>query len=559
MLNLIVLSLIAPIVVFTLALVHTTDTKTVIAGGSLLATLILIRGLQTYLFMPSRNILSILAVNLLFGIAMLILMLFIQEDFGHANIISVGLLVILLSVVGYGEAKSIFAVKSVANSIKTETVDSDKAPTFKKGVTPVALSPKTVRNRMNKNMSDVPNSQYYKLGEIEAQYYRGKPVYIAPVEFDGFFKYYTAKKTVPGYFIIDATSVNAEPKFVKATMSYTNSSYFGRNAWRKIYQNYPTWLAANGSDPQLEVDDHGTPYYVQTAYKPVSLTHRINYSKLHVIAINATNGRLKLYDLKHLPNWIDEGITADVAESMNRAYGSYQGGWLNMHFGKTGVQLPTNSNVISTFDKQGNVQYFTDFTNPRSDADSALGYSMINARTGKLVYYKTHGIMDSDGATNNANNNYKAQQWEASMPVIYNINGRPTWVLSILDDTNAFRGYYYLDAADQSVHATGNSANDTIDAFRQALVANGTSAGNTSKVVKKTMTGIVDRAVVTTKGNEQVLLLTLQNSAVIYTINGNDYPTALLTRPGDHISMRAQVVSDKALGNSDHFLNQNLK
>ncbi|WP_367296787.1 hypothetical protein [Loigolactobacillus coryniformis] len=48
--------------------------------------------------------------------------------------------------------------------------------------------------------------------------------------------------------------------------------------------------------------------------------------------------------------------------------------------------MPTNNSVISTFDKQGKVLYVTDFTNPPSDADSALGYSMINTHTGKLMY-----------------------------------------------------------------------------------------------------------------------------------------------------------------------------
>ena len=33
---------------------------------------------------------------------------------------------------------------------------------------------------------------------------------------------------------------------------------------------------------------------------------------------------------------------------------------------------------------------------------------MINARTGKVTYYKAQGIMDSTGAKHNANQNYKA-------------------------------------------------------------------------------------------------------------------------------------------------------
>ena len=50
---------------------------------------------------------------------------------------------------------------------------------------------------------------------------------------------------------------------------------------------------------------------------------------------------------------------------------------------------------------------------------------MINARAGELTYYKANGIMDSSGAKSNANQNYKAQQWTANMPILYNVDGRP--------------------------------------------------------------------------------------------------------------------------------------
>lgn len=535
-------------------------------GIAVLIAMIIIKSIITYFYLSSRNTLSILGANLIWGAIMLAVMFMLTLGSDNRSTtmktqvrISGAVLLVILVLVGIGEAHSYFSVKPVANSIRSQKVDSQSAPTFKKGVTPVALSPKTVKNRMNKNMSDVPNSQYFQLGDIQAQYYQGKPVYIAPVEFDGFFKYYSAHQTVPGYFIIDATSVNAEPHFVKTKIKYTNTSYFNRNAWRRIYSQNPTWLAANGSRPQLEVDDNGTPYYVQTTYKSMALSHRINYSKLHVVALNAETGKTKLYELNHLPKWIDEGITTEVADSMNEAYGKYQRGFLNMYLSKTGIQLPTSDSVISTFDKQGNVQYFTDFTNPRSDADSALGYSMINARTGKLVYYKTHGIMDSDGAKANANNNYKAQQWQSSMPVIYNINGKPTWVLSILDDTNAFRGYYYIDASDQSVHATGDNANEAVENFRQALIDNGSNAGNTSQGKKKSISGKIDRAVITTKGSNQVLLFTLEGSNTIYTVDGEDYQKALLTRTGDEVKATAQVVNGKSIGNVTKFRNDNLK
>lgn len=39
---------------------------------------------------------------------------------------------------------------------------------------------------------------------------------------------------VPGYFIISATDINAQPEFVEKPIVYTPSAYFGKDAARKF-------------------------------------------------------------------------------------------------------------------------------------------------------------------------------------------------------------------------------------------------------------------------------------------------------------------------------------
>lgn len=567
MLYILLLSLIAPILVYLIFVFYDHVSKPVIKYGlALLVVLAIVYSFVIYFNLPSRNALSLLMVNFALGVITAAAMSALTVAFNERGLVvprlSAGLLLLILLVFIGGEWHSNFFLKPVAKSVNSTIQKSSKAPTFKKGVTPVALAPSTIKNRMNKNMSKVPNSQYYHLGEIQAQYYHGKPVYIAPVEFDTIFKYYSAGQSTPGYFIIDATSLSAEPRFVKTKLNYTNTSYFNRKAQRIMYRHYPEWLIADNSNPQLEIDENGTPYYVQTMYKPIPLSHRINYSKLHVVVMNAKTGKTKLYQLKNLPKWIDEGITTEVAHSMNTAFGEYQKGWISFTFIKNGVQRPTKENVISTFNNNGEVEYFNDFTNPRSEADSALGYSMINARTGKLTYYKTSGIMDSTGAAENANNNYKAQQWKAAMPVIYNISGHPTWVLSILDNTNAFRNYYYINAADQSIHATGDTANEALENYNQALIdGNASSASNTNSNSQKSLTGTVDRVTVTTSDSKSLLLFTLKDDTqhTIYTVQNDDYKSAALTQAGDKVSFKVQIQNNKAVGYVTSFKNSNLK
>ena len=308
----------------------------------------------------------------------------------------------------------------------------------------------------------------------------------------------------------------------------------------------------------MEIDDNGNPYWVQTIYKPEFFSHRINYSELHVAVLDAKTGDVKVYSVDSMPKFIDEGITTEAANQMNWNFGKYKYGYWN--WSKTGVMKPTGNGVedgvTSVFNRDGSISYFTDFTTDKTGSDSALGYSMINARTGKLTFYRANNIMDSDGAKNNANQDYKAQQWKAYMPILYNVNSHPTWVMTILDSTHAIRGYYYLDASDQSVYGTGSTPTSALDAFRQALVNNGSAVGNTNSAKTKAVKGTVDRVAVVSSQNK--VMFTLKGSKTIYTVNTNDFNFANLVRPNDKVVFKASIVDGKSIGNVSKFKDKNL-
>ena len=66
---------------------------------------------------------------------------------------------------------------------------------------------------------------------------KGEYVYIAPVEFSGFFKWMNGG-TTPGYFIMSATDSADNPKFIKE-MKYVPSAYLNANLERHIRLQHP--------------------------------------------------------------------------------------------------------------------------------------------------------------------------------------------------------------------------------------------------------------------------------------------------------------------------------
>lgn len=542
-------------IIFTLIRMLTTKAK--ISSVVSLALVEILAFVLIYFGLPSKNALSIVWGNFAYGLIYLILAFEMHafstdDDTSTAITLLEGGVVGLLFIAGLaGTLHSHMSVKPMWNSIDKTYSKSTEAPTFKRGETPIALAPKTVLNRVRKASSDMPNTQYYSISnQVQAQFIKGKPVYVVPIEYNGFWQMHSAGK-LPGYFIIDATRQGATPKFVNKAYTYATSAYFGKDASRQIYRHVPEWLELGS--PQLEIDDAGNPYWVQTIYKPEFFSHRVNYSELHVAVLDAKTGDVKTYSVDNMPKFIDEGITTETANKMNWDFGKYKYGYWN--WSKTGVMKPTGNGVedgvTSVFNRDGSISYFTDFTTDKTGSDSALGYSMINARTGKLTFYRANNIMDSDGAKNNANQDYKAQQWKAYMPILYNVNSHPTWVMAILDSTHAIRGYYYLDASDQSIYGTGSNPTSALDAFRQALVNNGSVAGNTNSAKTKAVKGTVDRVAVIS--NQNKVMFTLKGSKTIYTVNTNDFNFANLVRPNDKVEFKASIVEGKSIGNISHF------
>ena len=263
-----------------------------------LIPVIILAGLIVYFLLPSRNLLSIIEGNGWYSLLWLIIYetvkatRFDDDPTKYDVIMNMATAVVFLCGI-VGVCHTHMSVKPTWDSISKTYSKSSEAPTFKRGETPIALAPGTVLNRVRKASSDVPNTQYYSISDnVQAQYYRGKPVYVIPIEYNGFWTMQKAQE-IPGYFIIDAAKQGATPKFVKKPYKYATSAYFGKDAERQIYRHMPNWLSLGS--PQLEIDDNGTPYWVETLYKPEALSHRVNWSRLQIVVMNAQTGSVKSY------------------------------------------------------------------------------------------------------------------------------------------------------------------------------------------------------------------------------------------------------------------------
>ncbi|WP_163579465.1 DNA-binding protein [Gracilibacillus saliphilus] len=509
-----------------------------------------ITGVIFYFMMPAITVPNMLIANLIVAVVLLPLLLYVIQPGEKVETKVLSPLIIFFSVGLIGViVVIILGFTTLDEAHQSITVqEEEEAEPLTKDETPITVAPEFARNKIQKAMSVVPNPQFYDLGKLQVQKVKEEIVYVAPVEFAGFWKYLRGKETA-GYFTISATNVNAQPEFHDNAMQYTNSSYFNKYVQRVIYNKYPHYIQSG--EAQIEVDDEGKPWYVQTVYRPMHVTNKPNLEDLKVVVIDPTSGDMQMFDTNEAPEFIEGSVSSEMATLENNYFGKYIHGWLNSVFGKRDVKLPnesgSESGVTPIFDENGDMFYFTDMTSPKENIDSALGYTLVDARTGELTYYggeKNNGIMDSEGAKQIVNKEFPEKKWEGYMPVLYNVDGNPTWVVNVLDPNGLHKQYAYIKANDSDFVVFGDTANETLDAYRMALLQDPGNVGATDETVTEQVTGEVDRVLVTSSEQGQIVQFLLTDDATIYTVNASKSPLAIFLEKGDSIDAEVQILDN---------------
>lgn len=410
--------------------------------------------------------------------------------------------------------------------------------TFDEHETPASVPPKFAHNKMKKAFGQVPNTSYYELGNLQIQKVNGEYVYIAPVEFSGFFKWLNGD-SVPGYFTISATNSSANPKFMKAEMVYTPSSYFNKKLERHIRMQYPEYIF-NG-DVQLEIDDEGKPYYIRTYGEFISA--RNGFDVKGIVVVDPKNGKTKAYKLADVPEFIDGAVSPEVVSLQNSYYGNYIHGFWNSKFGKKDVKLPsdegTEANVSPIFDENGDMYYFTDFTSPKEGVDSMLGYSLTNSRTGEATYYTGNleeSYMDSQGALQIIEKKFIEKKWKGQMPVLYNFYGEASWLTPVLDSNGFLQNYFIVSAANPEISVYGTTPNEALRLYKTALHKGGGSVDGSSKAEERKINGTVVRVYKEKTGEFTAVSFLLDNKQS-YIVSSENSPIAIYLKEGDKVNV----------------------
>ena len=546
--------LVVIIVTFLMSNSFSLNKKQWLGLGSLVGILLLGYMIFIWVALPSKSLLNYTLTNCVLGLIGVGIVYVINSGSDLVTDRSsrflkqvIALIVLGVLLLGASAGYDIYSKKQVYGTLNL--VEGTDTPELDKKDTPVTIPPKTVRNKMKKSMNQFENQQFYDLGDLQVQKVKGEVVYVAPLEFKGFWRWLKGGES-EGYLQMSATDVYEQPVPVKTPMTYIPSAYFFKDVERKIYFATATYKSIG--DPQLEIDDEGHAYYVQTLYKPRGISENPNYRKMKIAVLDTEDGTVKVYDLDDVPAFIDAPISPEMASEMNSVYGKYENGWLNSRMAKKGVKLATENGtedeVTPIFNELGEMLYFTDFTSPSSSDDSAIGYSFINARTGEITYYSKKNMMDSEGLINLVDLVYPEKKLEGNMPLLYNIDGVPTWVVSMLDKNGIFKKIAYVNATDSDIIAMEDNVSQTLQTYRLKLGEKTTNAASTSEAKNVEVSGKVSRLTPPMVTSEATIIKFVLADGKVYIVNTDDFEAATFLEKGDDVSFTAKLVDDDVQG-----------
>ena len=287
--------------------------------------------------------------------------------------------------------------------------------------------------------------------------YNDKIIRVTPLEYNGFFKYMkNHEEGVIGYITVNSVTGESELVKLEKGMKYLDSAIFSEDLSRKLRFTYPTEIFG---EKTFEIDNEGNPYWIIPTLKYIGVGLKTEVDE--VIILDPITGKSTKYSVDEVPTWVDHVYSADLLIEQVDDWGLYKEGFLNSLFSQTNVVMTTTGYNYTVMNDD--VYLYTGITSVASD-EANVGFILVNMRTKEAYYYAVPGA-EENSAMASAEGQVQQMNYTATFPLLINLNGKATYLISLKDDAGLVKMYAFVDLADyQKVIVTDASKGITVAA-----------------------------------------------------------------------------------------------
>jgi hypothetical protein len=393
-----------------------------------------------------------------------------------------------------------------------------------------------------------------ELGEFSIQKVNNELYWVAPLLHSGFFKWLNNKEGTPGYVMVSATNerdvklvqnINNQPIKIK----YQPNAFFQSDIHRHVYFN---GYATKGlTDFTFEIDEAGKPFWVITTYDK-----KIGFSgddATGIVVVDAQTGAIQEYSIADAPAWVDRIQPTDLIETQLNDWGEYINGYWN--FSNTN-KLQTTEGLTLVYGKDNKSYWYTGLTSVGSD-ESAVGFVLVDTRTKETTFYKQSGATEY-AAQSSAEGKVQEKGYRASLPIPYNINNIPTYVMTLKDDGGLVKMYAMVAINDYTIVGVGNSMRETLTAYKSVYNSAGNKINPTSSDAKRTLKSLITRIQSDVKNGNSFYYFTVKDYPNIFVGSSQVSNELPVTVVGDSVTISFDIDTEEVI-DVTNFKNINLK
>ena len=356
--------------------------------------------------------------------------------------------------------------------------------------------------------------------------YQDVPTRVAPLRYGDVIKWFNNQSEgIPGYIAVNMTSQDVELVQLEEGIRYSPGEYFFRDLDRHLRFNYPTKIF---EDYSFEVDEDGRPYWICP-----SIEYTIGMfggrDVAGVVIVDGITGDCEYYDIADVPQWVDIAYDADIIVEQIDYWGKYKNGYINTLFGQKDVCVTSGGyNYLAMED---DVWLYTGLTSVGND-ESNIGLVLVNMRTKEARYYIVSGATEYS-AMESAEGQVQNLAYDATFPVLLNIGGQPTYLVSLKDNAGLVKKFAFVNVEKYQQVAIG----DTLDEAYSVYVKLLSSGQIIDTETLEEISGIVKQVDTAVKEGNSYYYVQLTNSDKVYVASIQVSDLLAILAPNDQVTI----------------------
>ena len=444
-----------------------------------------------YLALPAWNITSgglwwfILIEVIIAFVFQAAIEFFYEEEFIATKIGSIicAVLVVAFIVCGLTGVK----IFNASNYQKMVTIEEGN---FEEDINPIhnvsnisIVDMETAESVGDRTVGSIENSAWF---EVDDEYnlikYQGQQYRISPLNYGGLFKFNQASKNgIPGYVLVNTQTQEAQYVELSEGMKFSPSAYWDKDLRRHLRGQYPAYVFGNS---YFEIDEEGNPFWI-TSVKTSSIGLFGGKREDSFIITNAIDGESKEYAVEDLPEWVDHAFDLQYLMDVASYNLRFQNGFWNAFLSQTGV-LKTSYEYRSnrdtdgdekedtpfagyntTITSDGDIVFYTGLT-PASNAESNVGFLLLNPRTGEIKKYTCSGAEESSAAAS-AESLVQDLKYTATFPTILNVDGEETYFMLLKDKAGLVQRYALCNVKNYTKVVQAPTLEEAVKLYKEKL------------------------------------------------------------------------------------------